>query len=527
MDVVWAAMPGGRITRQLSRLLAGVIVASGLVGPPTLSASTPPPGPAPTHPPNVIVVLTDDQTVDQVRVMPNVLKWFRQGGMTFTNSIINYSACCPSRATMLTGQFARHHGVLWNSPPTGGFEAFKNQDTTLPVALQRAGYETVMIGKYLNGYGSRDPEDRYAPPGWSDFKGLVFPAESVYYESSFFDNGTLVTDSPTTYVTDSIATYTRSAIDRLAGDSKPFFMLIGHAAPHSTAGIPLRQVVPGGLEAQIAYVYRDVFSPPRVEPKYAHTYDDEPLPRSPVYNEFNVSDKPEALRRRPLDSSEELSILEGYRAELASLRSVDDAVGQMMEQLQQRGLLGNTYVVFTSDNGYFHGEHRLALGKYFAYEPSIRVPLLVRGPSIAAGSTTSALASNVDLAPTIAELAGATLLRPTDGRSLVPLLNGSAKTWGRVTYIEGHSPTGSVKRPPFDGVYDARFVYLEYADGSAELYDLVKDPHQAVNRAGGASFQTIRARYRALLQQLRTCDGAACAGVGTDMDPPAERPAPW
>lgn len=510
--------------RSLVALALGLSLVTFLPSAKASESRTVPPA---TRKPNIIVILTDDQTVEQVRVMPNVLKWFRQGGMAFSNSIVNYSACCPSRATLLTGQFARHHGVLWNSPPTGGFEAFKNQDTTLPVALQNAGYETVMLGKYLNGYGARDPEDRYVPPGWDSFKGLVFPSESVYYGSSYFEDGKIVTDGADQYVTDTIGTDTKETIDRLSGSEKPFFMLIGHAAPHGTAGLPLSQVVPGGLEAQIAYVYRDMFSPPKVPSIYSTTFSDEPLPEVPGYNEVDDSDKPIALRRRPLDSWEELSILEGYRAELGSLQPVDNAVGDLMNQLSDKGLLDNTYLFFTSDNGYFHGEHRLALGKYFAYEPSIRVPLLVRGPNVKEGSETAALVSNVDLAPTIADLAGATLLRPADGRTLVPLLNGTVTNWSRATYVEGESPDSIESRPPFDGVYDGHFAYFEYANGEAELYDLQKDPYQVLNRAAGPMFREIRARYRTLLRQLRICSGQECASTGSDLGETPTHQLPW
>lgn len=511
---------GRRRGRNLGTLLPAIAlstaVLAGCAGAKNAAACDGQP-PRPAAQPNFLVVMTDDQTVESLRVMPNVNRLLRRQGTTFSNMVVNDSDCCPSRATMLTGQQSRHHGVLWNAPPTGGFEAFTGQDTTLPVALQSAGYETVMIGKYLNRFGARDPEDRYVPPGWDDFKATLWPAESLYYEAAFFDNGRVVETGEDDYVTDVITRYATDAIDRIGAGSKPFFMLVGQIAPHGEAGIPLREADPANIDAQIAERYPYLVSPATPEEKYANRFSDEQLPASPAFDEADVSDKPEVLQRRPLDTANIDAIRGGYRAELRTLLSVDDSVKVMIDALEAKCMLDNTYVVYTSDNGYFHGEHRYPYGKYLAYQPSRDVPLIVRGPGVKAGAVQPSVVSNVDFAPTFAELAGATLLREPDGRSLVPLLRaGPSERWGRAVYLEGHAPDGPL-RPQFDGLYTGTFSYFDYGDAGTEFYDLVKDPDELNNLAGLPEAAGKIRSAQNLLRQLRECKGANCAAIGSEL----------
>jgi N-acetylglucosamine-6-sulfatase len=474
--------------------------------------------------PNIVVVLTDDQTVEQVRVMPTVIDRLADVGTVLTNSVVNYSNCCPSRATLLTGQHASHHGVTWNDGPTGGFAAFKHQETALPVALHDAGYETVMIGKYLNRYGARDPEDRYVPPGWTDFKGLVFPAEAVYQSPAFYENGRLV-EHRGEYTTTVITDHALDAIDRLSVGTAPFFMLLGHVAPHGVGGIPLDEVLPGALEDQLLQRFPDFINPPVPEPRYIGRFVNETLPHDAAFNERDQDDKPAALQRQLLDGAQLAVMTHNYRAELSSLLSVDDSIGAVLDRLEQRCVLDDTIIVYTSDNGFFHGEHRFPAGKYFAYEPSIRVPLVVSGPGVPR-SVQPSLVSNVDLAPTIAEWAGAQLLRASDGRSLVPLFERPDEPWRRAVYVEGHAPPG-INRPTFDGVHTGASVYLEYDDGSAELYDMVADPGQLENLVDDPSTAELLEAHRSLLSELRSCAGSACARVGADVPLAPSPPVAW
>jgi N-acetylglucosamine-6-sulfatase len=474
--------------------------------------------------PNVIVVLADDQTVEQVRVMPTVLDRLARVGTVFTNSVVNYSNCCPSRATLLTGQHASHHGVLWNSGPTGGYTAFEHEAVALPVALAAAGYETVLIGKYFNRYGERDPQDRNVPPGWSDFKGLVFPAEAVYESPAFIDNGRLV-ERRGEYTTTVITDYALDALDRLAPGDDPFFMLVAHIAPHGVGGIPLHEATPGFVDLQLLQRFPAFLNPPQPEPRYAGRFADEPLPQGAAFNEPDQGDKPPTLRRQRMDGAVINEMTENYRAELESLLSVDDSVAAILDRLEQHCALANTVVIYTSDNGFFHGEHRFPGGKYFPYEPSIRVPLIVAGPGVPIGAQPS-LVSNVDLAPTIADLAEATLLLPSDGRSILPLLDDPDAAWGRAVYLEGHAPSG-IRRPPFDGVHTGDSVYVEYRDGSTELYNVAADPAQLENLADELDASEMQAELEVLLEQLRACAGDSCRNIGSALPVPAAPSPPW
>lgn len=465
--------------------------------------------------PNVVVIMTDDQTVEQMRVMTQTSALLGDRGVTFRNFVVNDSDCCPSRATFLTGQQSRHHGVLWNTPPTGGFAAFREQHTTLPVALQAAGYRTGYVGKYLNRFGERVPQDRYVPPGWTDFRALVWPAESIYYRAAFFDNGRVVETDPDAYVTHEITSRAIEMIDGFSRTGSPFFVVLGHVAPHAPSGIPLSDVIPGQLARQLLEL--GPIAPALPEERYAGRFADEELPDAAAFNEADVSDKPAAHQRRPLDADMIETIERLYRGALESLLSVDDSVAAVVDALERTCTLGETYIFYTSDNGYFFGEHRFPYGKYLPYRPSRSVPLVVAGPGTPQGITVESVVSNVDLAPTIGELAGARLLREPDGISLVPwLINGGRAERGRAVYLEGHAPEGRLTIP-FDAVYTGAELYVELSNGEREYYDLVTDPDEMENLAGDPAAVDRVTAARALLLQLRACEGRSCGEVGLDL----------
>ncbi len=481
--------------------------------------------PSPSTRPNIIVVMTDDQTVAQLSVMPKVKQLMTDKGISFSNFVVNTSECCPSRTTWLTGLQSRHHGVLWNVPPTGGFASFKNQELTLPVALQQVGYHTVMIGKYLNRYGERDPEDRYVPPGWSDFKGLIWPAESIYYGNSFYDNGQVLTLDPDEYVTSAITRLTVAAIDQSVEAGDPFFMMIGHVAPHAPGGLTLEEASKGQVLKQILERYPDGFVPAVPEPKYEGAADGVPLPGGPSFNEADISDKPKTTQRKPLDGQTIGKIEVLYRRALETLMSVDDSVSTMIDELDRRGVLENTYIFFTSDNGAFYGEHRYPYGKYYMYRTSRTVPLIVTGPGVPAGVVQPSVVSNLDMAPTIAELTGATLPRVPDGVSLVDMLRDGSVRKGRAIYLEGHAPDEKLVLP-FDGVYTGRLLYIEHTNGEAELYDVQKDPDELDNLLAGNPPVDDVEQAMALLRVLRSCAGVTCQTIGSDLPVPSSGPEP-
>jgi arylsulfatase A-like enzyme len=438
--------------------------------------------------PNVVVIMTDDQTAASLRVMANVERLLARRGTTFTRSFTVYPQCCPSRASFLTGQYAHNHGVLGNSPPAGGY-ARLDHSNTLPVWLRNAGYYTAHIGKYLNGYGNADPLE--VPPGWSEWRGSIDPSTYRYTGYTLNENGTLTTYG--SYQTDVYAAKAVDVIERRAPLARPFFLSVAFLAPHS--GAPADPDDPGaGIVT------------PSPAPRHRDAFASEPLPKPPSFNEANVSDKPPGISGRVLLPTERIAaIRENYQQELETLLAVDQAVARIMRALRESGELGNTFVIFTSDNGFFHGEHRVAQGKNLPYEPAIRVPLVVRGPGVPAGRRSTKRVANIDLAPTIVDAAGARAGRALDGRSLLPFFAHPGRALTRDLLVE-RGPG----EDPYAAIRTARYLYVEYESGVRELYDLDRDPHELESRHADPAYADVRRDLAERLAHLRACRGAAC-----------------
>ncbi len=458
---------------------------------PTTGAAEPTASERAAKKPNVVVIMTDDQTTESVRVMPHVQRLLAKQGTTFDQNVVSYPLCCPSRATYLTGQYATNHGVRGNLPPWGGYGAFQHQDTTFPVALQAAGYETVHIGKYLNGYGD-NANPASVPPGWSQWYGSVDPSTYQYYGFTLLENGVEKTYPKRggRYQADVYTDLAVSKIRRTAKHDQPFFVDVAYLAPHV-------QAREGSQAEELG----------RAVPARRHlgTLSDEPLARSPSFNEQDVSTKPEFIQTLSRFSKRERAAMRAtYDRYLESLLAVDEGVGRIVATLRRAGVLDNTVIIFTSDNGFFFGEHRIRPGKGRFYEPSIRTPLVMRGPDIPRKATNSALVANTDLAPTILEWADATSLRTIDGASLVPVLAGRPPADRAVLLQEG-----GPYRPDW-GIRTPRYAYFEYATGERELYDLRDDPDQLVNLAGRPEQAAVQAELALRLTRLETCAGITC-----------------
>ena len=431
------------------------VLAAGIVAVAALNGSA---GQAQTPPafrPNVVMIMTDDQTVESMRVMPNVKTLLADQGVTFDNSFVSYSLCCPSRATYLTGQYAHNHGVMGNAAPNGGYYKLDSTNT-LPVWLQRAGYQTIHIGKYLNGYGTRNATE--VPPGWGLWYGSVDPTTYRFYNYTLNENGKTVNYGTGTgnYQTDVYAQKAVNLIAAQAADPRPFFLSVAFLAPH--AGGPRDPDDPPNLGT------------PSPAPRHRNVFRTQALPIPPSFNEADVSDKPAGVRNRPLLTAGRINgIREMYQQRLESLLAVDEAVARIVSQLSAIGKLDQTYIIFTSDNGFFHGEHRVPQGKVLLYEPSIRVPLIIRGPNIPAGQHRSQFVENIDLAPTIVAATRAQPGRVMDGRSLLPFAHDRLLHSGRDLLLE--TPTYSAIRTP-------NWVYAEHVTGERELYNLARDRDQ-------------------------------------------------
>jgi arylsulfatase A-like enzyme len=434
--------------------------------------------------PNVVVIETDDQTAPDMAAMPRTRALIGDAGTTFANSFVSLSECCPSRATFLTGQYAHNHGVLSIGPPFGGFARLHGAET-LPVWLRRAGYRTALIGKYLNGFqGTR------VPPGWTDFEGLLSRFTYRFFDYRMNVNGRIEHHGydPREYQTDLI---TRRALRFIGAQSRPFFLWATYVAPH--IGRPHDLTDPLGLNSTVPAA-RDSLA-----------FLGAPLPRPPSFDEPDVSDKPAAIRNRRRLKQWQLAALEStHRQRLASLVAVDEGVARIVGALQARGELRDTLLIFTSDNGFMLGEHRVPTGKILPYEPSIRVPLLMRGPG-APHRVRHDLVWNGDLAPTILDAAGARPAFPLDGRSLLapPRLH-------RDILLEGPPAQHTNGLPRFVGLRTPRYKYVEYVWGARELYDLRRDPGETRNLARSPATARLRASLRQRLARLARCAGAAC-----------------
>ncbi len=446
--------------------------------------------------PNVVVIETDDQTAESMRVMTRTQALLGLEGTTFANSFVSLSLCCPSRATLLTGRYAHNHGVRDIKPPYGGYEGLDHSET-LAVWLQRAGYATVHLGKYLNHYGRRNPLE--VPGGWSEWHGLVDPSTYSYYRYVFNDDGVLHKYGRV-YQTDVITERAEEIVSRRAASPQPFFLYVGYLAPHN--GLPREPGDPPGMPTPVA------------APRHAGAFAGTSFPRVPSFDEWDVRDKPRSMRRPWLTWAKELAIDSHYRQELESLLAVDEGVERIVEALRRSGELEDTLIVFTSDNGFMHGEHRIPSGKVVPYEPSIRVPLLMRGPGVPRGVRADRLAANVDLAPTIMDVTGAQAPWAPDGLSLL------SPAAPRDILLEGPARKRD-GAPRFAGLRTQRYKYVRRITGAVELYDLARDPHELRNLAGRRP--GLEARMALRLARLRTCAGASCLSAPARAAQPRRR----
>jgi len=419
--------------------------------------------------PNIILILTDDLDARAIDFMPNLQTLLVRHGTSFSNYFVNVSICCPSRASLLRGQFAHSTDVHTNRPPYGGFVKFRDsglEHSTLATWLQASGYRTALIGRYLNGYPGN--QQTYIPEGWDEW--YVPLMGKLYFKYQLNENGTIHNygSNEEDYETDVLAAKAVDFIHRVSAKNEPFFIYLAPRAPHV---------------------------PAKPAPRHQNVFAGSQIVRGPSFNEADVSDKPLRIRhRRLLDNNDIDEIENRYRTRLETLLAVDDMILAVVKALRKTGDIKNTYIFFTSDNGFHQGEHRIAKGKGTPYDESTRVPLLVRGPNVRPACTTARFAQNTDIAPTIAELAGATLPAFVEGRSLAGILKDhSQSAWQQEALVEQWTREDS---RDFEALRTDDYLYIEYGSGELELYDVRTDPYQL------ESFHAIA--DPALLQQLST-----------------------
>jgi len=525
--------------------------------------------------PSFVVIQTDDQTLDQLyaafgqprlQAMPNTLNLIAKRGETFNRYYVSYPLCCPSRVSLLTGRYAHNNGVKGNIQPNGGYFGFSFRGAythNLATWLQGAGYRTIHVGKFLNGYGDEPYSNgTEVPPGWSAWHTVLNADTHHYYygyslnnngvvEGPYGDSGTWeprqyttrddigcpfapLNGQPCFYETDMLTNLATQEL-RNTPEEQPFYLQLDYTAPHGDFRAP---------------------AGPEPAPRHYDWFKGAPLPhnRGQGFDEGNVTDKPSFIREAPyLGLSEIHTYRVYYDKALESLRSIDDGVKLLIDTLGSLHRLRNTYVIFTSDNGFFYGEHRLLGGKFLAYEPSTHLPFLIRGPHIKAGTESGEIVGNIDVAPTILELAGVTPDKSVDGRSMTPFFKDPelrtlrpylfesfvetddvleagaiaepgdqsrataaqqrAASQGETAARPGGEASASLLAPPkdYEGIRLGPYKYIAWPDGEKELYDLETDPYELNNLVRIPNYFPVRNfLHRELTEHLEDCSGRTC-----------------
>ena len=531
--------------RQVVALLAtvGAIAVGARGAPPTVTRT------GPSRRPNILFVLSDDLDQAELRYLPRTRHLVADHGVTFDRYYVSNSLCCPSRVTTLRGQYAHNTGVWSNGGSNGGFELAYTEGIerdTIATRLHADGYRTALVGKYLNGYPNL-AGFQYRPPGWTTWTSPIAGNPYGEYDYQLNNDGRIENHGHAArdYGTNVYVRRTQRFIRSAARTHRPFFADLSVYAPHQPA-------TPA----------------PRDTRRFRHAR----APRSVAFDQRDVSRMPSFVRDLPrFRPGETAAIDDLFRLRIRSLQSVDRGVAALVRTLRDTGQLDNTYIVFTSDNGFHLGQHRLPAGKQTAYDTDIHVPLLIRGPGIDAGTHVARLAGNVDLAPTFEAMSGVRAPSFTDGRSLFGLARGNARGarhWRRSYLVEhreedrgdGVAPRrqtlpleppdpdngggsarhyhvrpwprahGHLLEPRDDGVlerhasipdYDAvrtpRYLYVEYADGERELYDTRRDPAEVRNLAG--TRPTLERALARRVDGLQRCRGRGCRRVESEPFP--------
>jgi N-acetylglucosamine-6-sulfatase len=430
-----------------------------------------------TNKPNIVFILADDMRKDDLKYMPKTRSLLGEKGMSFSNAFVSNALCCPSRATIMRGQYAHNTGVWTNKGSSGGLQAYRNngnEKDNVATRLDAAGYRTGLFGKYLNQYSGTKGK----PPGWD--RWFAHTSGSRYYNYKINDDGRIINYGSATadYETDGIAKHAKTFIGTTAKAGVPFFAYVAPRAPHSPATPAKRD---------------------------EHTYDGLKAPRLPSFDEKNVADKPPWIRKLPrLSDAKEAKIDNRAEKRAETLQSLDDLVAGIVGRLNDSRVLSNTYIFFTSDNGWHGGEHRVPKDKWRPYEEDIHMPLLVRGPGVKAGHLAHKLVLDTDYLPTFTALAGEKMPKYVDGRSLLPVLKGNTTVWRSAILLEAAGQYS----PAYRGIRTSdNRKYVEYTGGKSELYHLGRDPYELRDAYDPNNPPASLAKR---LKKLKSCDAAGC-----------------
>jgi N-acetylglucosamine-6-sulfatase len=463
--------------------------------------------PRPDPKPNIVVILTDDLSMNLLPYMPNVAAMQKEG-TTFSNYFVTDSLCCPSRSSIFTGEFPHNTGVYENNGRDGGYRAFNangNQEHTFAVALQRAGYRTALLGKYLNGYR---PKFQDLPPGWTEWDVAGDGYREFHYRLNQNGKSVRYGMSEDDYLTDVVSRLGRDFI-RKSG-KEPFFIEIATFAPH-TPFIPAP---------------RDADKLPGLKAPRTQAYGARPDEAAPAW----LKGIP------PLEGPDHEEIDKFFRKRAQSVLAVDQMIGDIRAMLVAAGEDDNTYVVFSSDNGLHLGEYSLRAGKMTPFDTDTHVPLVVVGPGVRRGVVVNEMVENIDLSPTFTEIGGASAGTTPDGHSLVSLLRGTATDWRRMVLVEHRSKgkalvddpdepddpdaqdSNSGGLPTYNALRTKEALYVEYETREKTYYDLPEDPEELRNVIAKLPVEN-RQRWHKMLLDNVACKGTAACWAAQNMRP--------
>ena len=441
--------------------------------------------------PNVLFIISDDQTYDTLDVMPAV-QALQHRGTTYTRYYDSFPLCCPTRAAFLSGQYSHNNGVWDNIAPRGGYSALRDKDNTLPKWLHDAGYRTAILGKLLNQYSM---STWGIPAGWDLFRGTE--GEVYNYDATTIRDETGKVTEYAGYKTDVYAQLAVNMLDEL-NTGQPWFFWLAPNAPH--VGRPRDSDDSAELES---------CSP---SPTWRDTEQSTPLPANPAFNEADVSDKPYHIRRLSLLTPAKVSAIhEAYTQQLECLRSLDTLVADVVAKLDATGQLDNTDIIYVSDNGFAYGEHRVPAGKKLPYDYATHLPLIAAGPDFP-HRVDSGMRSSVDVTPTILQVAGAGPEHVIDGKSLLtkPDPYRAILNEGRVV---GHNSLAATITK-YVGIRTKYWLYARYryrgGTSEAELYNRVMDPAELTSVVNDPKYQDVRQRLDDWVNEIKDCVGTDC-----------------
>ncbi|KAF2450826.1 Arylsulphatase [Karstenula rhodostoma CBS 690.94] len=479
--------------------------------------------------PNFVFIITDDQDLHlgSLDYMPLVKKHLGKQGTFYKQHYCTISICCPSRVSLLTGKAAHNTNVTDVSPPYGGYTKFISQglnDKYLPVWLQEAGYDTYYTGKLMNGH-STSTWNKPLPAGWNGTKFLVDPGTYIYFNATFQEDKSPPAPAPGQYNTDLVKEKGLDFIDTVAKSDKPFFVGIAPIGPHAE------------------FTRSGPFTKPVGATRHQKLFLDAKAPRTSNWNPDEPSGASWISRLEKLNDTV-IDFHDGWQVgRLQSLQSVDELVGEVFKRLEHYNLLDNTYVIFTSDNGYHIGQHRLQPGKTCAFEEDINVPFYVRGPNVPKGKTVDVVTTHTDIVPTLFELAGLEQRSDFDGQPIPVTSKAIAQQsknkkrdhvnvefWGE-GIDEGKygldAPNNTYKAVRIIGER-YNLLYTVWCTNEHELYDMTRDPGQLNNLATPSKWRTLilnqpisklQARLDALLLVLKTCQASSCTDPWSFIHP--------